>query len=281
MRPFVPFLLAACAAGCLVEPGVEPGAGGLVDAMADLDHPAVGVVRIGPAQCTGTLIAPRVIVTVKHCLPTGPTPAIRFSVGAQGEVEAGTGVAVFHRTPPEGYRRQRDDIVAIVLDRDAPVSPLSPRRAPMDGRLEGRIATLVGYGVTAAGATDDGTRRSGPATIDSVDRKEFETRRIDGQSTSCNGDSGGAVVLDGELAGVIIGSVWGNCNRVAIHTRVDQYPDVVDAAIAEATRRAAEEAPAPLPEPEPSPPEDPPACDCDWTWGCDECWCEPEEECAE
>lgn len=313
------------AAGCLADPGLEPGGAGLVDATEDQDHPAVGVVAIGIGECTGTLVAPRVVVTAKHCLPAGATPRISFRTGPRGETEVGTGVAVFTRTPPQGYVRQSDDIVAILLDRDVAVAPIPIRRAPMDGRLEERTVTLVGYGTTGASASDFGTRRSGLATIDSVSRRDFETRRDDGQVTSCNGDSGGAVILDGELAGVIIGSVWGNCRKIAIHTRVDQYGDVVDQALSAAatlplaTPPAPEDPPAADPPPDDAPPADedvqpnvllcdpgycvpddglcdedlaccstdpdcvapePAPCDCDVTWGCDDCWCEPAEECA-
>ena len=322
-------LFAVLAPGCLGDPGLEPGAGGLVNATADTEHPGVGVVRIGPGACSGTLVAPRVVLTVKHCFPTGPLPRIRFLVGPNAETEAGEGVRIFYRTPPEGYHRQSDDLVAILLDQDAPVVPIPVRRAPLSHDHEGRVVSLVGFGVTASGNSDFGARRSGPATIESISGNELETHRESGQVSSCDGDSGGALVLDGELAGVIIGSVWLNCYKTSVHTRVDRYLDVVDQALA-AAAEGAPQAPAPVPaggqsdadqdappddgvhpnaslcgagfceagdgycdenldccdsdadcSPSPEEPPDPASCDCDLTWNCDGCWCEPAGECEE
>lgn len=331
-KAFLVGVVVVLGAACIADSGLEAGGLRLVHGHEEGSPEAIGLVEIGIGQCSGTLVAPRIVLTAKHCFPAGDAlPAIRFLVGPRGETEAGVGVAVFHRSPRQGYRRQSDDLVAIVLDRDASVPFIPPRRSPLSGDDEGASVLLAGYGMTAEAGRDVGVRRAGPAILDDVGRKEIETVRTGTQATSCNGDSGGAVILGGELAGVIVGSVGRNCGDTTIATRVDVYGDVLDQAYAEVARGAVAPSPpapapadgegaggeepadpvttnvgcaadlcldgdgwcdeefeccafdadchAPLPEEPDDGDEAPFVCDCDLTWGCDDCWCEPADEC--
>jgi len=89
IAPFVVLLLAAVAGGCgePIDPALAVGRQAVVGGAIDLGSPAVGALvpvspicgepaEASPVTCTGTLVAPRVVLTAAHCVEGADTPQV-------------------------------------------------------------------------------------------------------------------------------------------------------------------------------------------------------------
>jgi V8-like Glu-specific endopeptidase len=191
--------------------------------------------------CTGTLIAPDVVVTAKHCLydeveddvwEAMPTSALEVVAGdaaldSLGAVDEVVGVAAI-ATTPGGYTRADalagDDIAVLTLDAALGVAPADVSFvAPSVGDIVG----IAGFGFTE----DDvlGVKHEASADVSVVAAGTFETT---GDSWTCTGDSGGpAFDVAGALIGVTsIGPTGCPASR-SIYTRVDRHRDMLEAAL--------------------------------------------------
>jgi hypothetical protein len=172
---------------------------------------ALMVGRSGPGApwgpvCTGTLIAPDVVLTAGHCVllarlferysEFGVTFAPEFSPAAS-VVSAGAHVHPDFffpfATPEDPY--DAFDLAVLVLETE---SDLVPAQLPPPGLLDhiGRSAgplTVVGYGIPRAdaGAAARGTRRVGQVRLDEVFAPLFST--TPDAAVGCIGDSGGPI----------------------------------------------------------------------------------------
>lgn len=207
-------LLGLWVASCLPESGLELRDKGVTGAEAT-GFTAVGAIRSerNGVTCTATLVAPRVIVTVKSCLLEGTEPPdIAFYLGPRldqsREPDArGIGAFRFGALPsridqvPDEYA----NLVAIALDRDPGVAPMPYRTRSMTNAERGRSVEVVGYGESAPGRRDGGVRRYATSTIWSVHTRDpifVTTRRADDGTHCGTSDYGGPAILDGEVAGV-------------------------------------------------------------------------------
>lgn len=181
---------------------------------------AIGALREnGWEFCTGTLIAPQVVISAAHCVgaalssldfaigpdsanPTAVIP-IKKVVGnpnynnASYNITARSDVAIyFLKEPATSY------VPSIV-----PI-PFNQTSLP---NLRGQKVQNVGYGVTSANS-DSNTRRYWSAeTVATVTSYDFVTYFDQNSSGTCSGDSGGPSLLmvDGELR--VVGTVsWGD-----------------------------------------------------------------------
>ena len=197
-------------------------------------------------RCTGTLVAPTIIITAAHCTEA-PVDTVYYSFdwqGPLGEPDAKPGIPADLADDPgwtlggtnaDGSQniftdpdwsgdlqlQSLDDIGIIVLDE--PVTGIEPAEiAPinyLDGTPRGTLFTVAGYGVRY------GKPESGPQKpIDTADRERrftvaplsnltsdtimLATNPKDkrGGGGTCFGDSGGPVFLNGYLVGV---TSWG------------------------------------------------------------------------
>ncbi|HEX8282449.1 MAG TPA: trypsin-like serine protease [Pyrinomonadaceae bacterium] len=169
-------------------------------------HPQVGAL-VGHftegtfPYCTGTLIAPNVVLTAAHC-NLGPARVFvsfdtKFS--SKSKLLAGT----FYYDPQYNWKQDDPhDIAVVVLDK--PVSNLTPARLPGAGQLDGlkvnQKFTVVGYG------GQEPVNQPGGPVIAYLDTREFSTASLNsinpawlrlsqnpatGDSGACYGDSGG------------------------------------------------------------------------------------------
>jgi hypothetical protein len=192
--------------------------------------------RDGALRCSATVIAPRVLLTAAHCgIHAGNFRAFEAffgpSLGREGAVRSLLDARVH---PGFVSATFANDLALVLLREDAPVAPKPRRVRAFSSADVGSALRFVGFGRSAASASDEGTRRQGVAPITEV--SEAELAVAGGESQPCTYDSGGAAfaTVDGieQLAAVVSrgDSACGSYTRFA---RVDTQATFIDAYLAE------------------------------------------------
>jgi uncharacterized Zn-binding protein involved in type VI secretion len=221
--------ICAALAGCgATDPSQPYGSsesaivGGQSDAT---DNGVVALFDGNQVLCSGTVIAPRVVLTAAHCLYScGPAALPEVSVGqTPGAARERFEAAADWIHPLYDPVSHDNDIALLVLTKVLPVPPVPMNRAS-PGNVVGDAVRVVGFGRTSATVDGSLTRHEGTSVVASIEPTTFRLRPD--PSLPCYGDSGGPVLL--AVGGIvqIYGVVsFGNedCTSYAVATKVTAY----------------------------------------------------------
>ena len=190
--------------------GTQVPAGKWPDAVAVLSS---------QGSCTGTLIAPDVVLTAGHCADPAPTQVTADTTDYNG---AGGKTATVKSITAYPNWETSYDVAVIVLN--TPITGVTPRpigtACTFEGVANNMPVHLVGFGLTDTAAQGDNTRLN--ETMVPMTDKECTNAAAGCVASiapggefiaggngkdSCNGDSGGPVYFDTPRGAVVIGAV--------------------------------------------------------------------------
>jgi hypothetical protein len=178
------WIAAAALAACSSEGAVETAAlEGLAQALVRAEpteaFPQVVMVHVQRAtnrtRCTGTAIAPRVVLTAAHCIQAGPLPgasyvyfgradappsATRPEIPPPGEPSDFAVIESFLVHPDYDFNRAYPDLALVYLDRPVPFKPLPllepgcSHGVPAGDAWAGKTGTVIGWGGSKALTAD-------------------------------------------------------------------------------------------------------------------------------
>jgi secreted trypsin-like serine protease len=208
----------------------------------------------GTFFCGGTLVGPAKVVTAAHCvtqaLATGgmttKSPSSLRIVAGRTDLRTRDGMQVrvssVWADPSFRDVGTGHDVAVLTLARTVPYRTLPIVAAGDTSRYApGTVATVLGWGRVGENAAPSPTLQSVqvPVIADQTCAKEESDFSADsmvcagypqGGRDACAGDSGGPMVVDGRLVGIVS---WGNgcaeASHPGVYTRLVNYRDEVSA----------------------------------------------------
>ena len=191
--------------------------------------PDVVAVLGSHGSCTGTLVAPDVVITAGHCSEIDPIEIVADTIDY---ADGGEHVDVASVAAYPGWQTGFD-VAAIVLAH--PVASATPRAIATDCALaRGEDVQIVGFGMTRT--SDPSNTALHQATTQVIDPNCTDTAGCramiapdgelvagDAAAASCFGDSGGPVIIGDSVVALVSRGVSGDaaCSG-AIYTRLDK-----------------------------------------------------------
>lgn len=203
--------LAIVAAGCEAPvERVESVAQPIIAGMPITSDPAIMAMLSFQGQqgarCTATLITPRLLIAAAHCITETPGFERHIFPGDNDRNGAAMGMLAIKAVitnPAYTAPRQGNDFCIIVLETPLPIRPMRLNRAALTG-AQGKTIRYVGYGISVVGNLGSGgVKRQNTAPLAQVSNLLLTIGPNANQS--CEGDSGGPMLLDMGDGEVIIG----------------------------------------------------------------------------
>lgn len=221
----------------------------IVGGETDRAHPAVMaialVTRREEALCSGSLIAPNLVLTARHCVAITASEKVNCGESTFGKLYSADNLWVSSSTtvggsnfypvreiavPDSDAELCGSDIALMILDgqfRESSIAPIAPRLDTPAKR--GESITAVGYG-DALSDGEAGTRRAvdglqilcGPSDCNAP--QLLTQREFVGEQGVCDGDSGGPAL---DSAGRVVGvasRATENCG-LAVYSAVSTWAD--------------------------------------------------------
>ncbi len=193
----------ACAlSGCSPEPERHEGTSRqrIIGGAFDPGDPAVvGIVLGGHLGCTGTLVAPTVVLTAAHCFEHDAVDGVYFG-SEPGRDGTRAEVLATEAHPEFDHATARHDIAVVILREPSPVPPVPLRWTAPEVGTQGRA---VGFGATRTDAP--ASKHTGEVVVTRVTPSAIRVEPS--PAMPCAGDSGGPVLAGAQgneaLFGVI------------------------------------------------------------------------------